>query len=62
MRTQEEWFQVPALFGVLNKVCVIIEVRDGDRDDAHLVRLEKCEILSTIMPMVEGRAAPPFAK
>ena len=44
--------------------CVVsIEVRDGDgdRDDAHLVPLEKCKILSTIMPKVEGTAAPPLA-
>ena len=32
---------------------VILDVVDGDQDDAHVVPLEKCEILSTIMPSIE---------
>ena len=41
---------------------VFIEVRDGDRDDAHLDPLKKCEILSTIMAMVGGTAAMGIAR
>ena len=35
-----------------------VDVRDGDRDHAHLDLLEKCEILSTHMPMIAGTVMP----
>ena len=35
---------------------LIVDVRDGDRDGAHVDLLAKFEILNTIMPMVEGTA------
>ena len=37
-----------------------VNERDDERDDAYVARLAKCEILSTIMPMVEASVGSVF--
>ena len=53
---------MPAQFQMIKSVALeLVDVRDGDRDHAHVDPLAKCEILSTNMPIAERTAASVFA-